>query len=74
MLALILIGLLIHLFSHSAMATDSEAVVILADSGYVNVREKYGAKGDGKTDDTAAFAQAAKDTVPFAPTTTVVTA
>jgi len=39
------------------------ADVFPADSGYVNVRERYGATGDGKTDDTAAFAQAAKDNV-----------
>lgn len=41
----------------------SDTTVFPADSGYVNVRDKYGAKGDGKTDDTAAFAQAAKDNV-----------
>ena len=34
------------------------------DSGYVNVPEKYGAKGDGVSDDTAAFAQAAKGLLP----------
>jgi Pectate lyase superfamily protein len=33
------------------------------ESGYVNVQEKYGAKGDGLTDDTAAFQQAVKDNV-----------
>lgn len=41
----------------------ADTTVFPADSGYVNVREKYGAKGDGRTDDTAAFTQAAKDNV-----------
>ena len=43
--------------------SSAVAAVLPADSGYVNIREKYGAKGDGKTNDTAAFAQAAKDNV-----------
>lgn len=39
------------------------SAVFPPDSGYTNIREEYGAKGDAKTDDTAAFAQAAKDNV-----------
>ena len=34
-------------------------VVFPADSGFVNVKERYGARGDGMTDDTAAFQKAA---------------
>lgn len=55
----ILFALLAVLCGHSLAAP----VAFPPDSGYTNVREKYGAKGDGKTHDTAAFAQAAKDNV-----------
>jgi Pectate lyase superfamily protein len=41
----------------------SAAALFPDDSGYVNVRARYGAAGDGKTDDTAAFRKAAEDNV-----------
>jgi len=39
----------------------SEATILPKDSGYVDLKEAFGAVGDGKTDDTAAFQQAFRE-------------
>lgn len=41
----------------------SNQVVIPADSGYINVKTAYGAKGDGVTDDTAAILRAIRENI-----------
>lgn len=51
----------ITLIGHAASAAES--VLFPADSGYVSIKAKYGAKGDGTTDDTAAFQQAMSEGV-----------
>jgi hypothetical protein len=56
------LGLLSFLFL-AVQLFAGEPVVFPPDSGYTNIREQYGAKGDGKTDDTAAFQKAAADNV-----------
>jgi len=43
---------------HAAGAGAEEGIIFPDDSGVVNVKAKYGAKGDGVTDDTAAIQKA----------------
>ena len=45
------------------MAEGAESVVFPADSGYVRIKARYGARGDGKTNDTAAFQKTMADGV-----------
>jgi hypothetical protein len=47
----------------SQPATQPAAIVLPADSGYVDIKQRYSAKGDGVADDTAAFASAIADGV-----------
>ena len=46
-----------------AVASRAESVVFPDESGYVSIKAKYGAKGDGTSDDTAAFQKAMSDGV-----------
>jgi len=45
----------------AVLPLHAENIVFPADSGAVNVKEKYGAKGDGQTDDTAALTRAIEE-------------
>jgi len=44
-----------------AYATSRADLIFPADSGFANVKERFGARGDGLTDDTAAFQKAAAE-------------